>query len=287
MAAPIVMEVAFWIWALTTGHALWLVGAIMAMLPIIHLNHWYNVQTAEHEARAYAVADQAKPVARIGLSLTPRRLRDFTNRWLEAGIWVGTVAAFGWLARLYAGGASPARQVFGLPVFFLYLQLGLLLAKRVIVNWRAPVPIPRTAEYLNARDAMRRYYLWTCDCNRIAFTLGIFMLAVSLSCPEPWRDVVFKGWGLVWAALCVGLAVWTEIKRKQVADIGVRARPVRMPDLSGMGERMSWPVCFEPEVPMLVLQGERGYSVNLANTAAYLALAYAVGMVALVMLARR
>jgi hypothetical protein len=69
--------------------------------------------------------------------------------------------------------------------------------------------------------------------------------------------------------------------------MGAKVKPVRMPDFSGAGARASWPVCFEPEVPRLVLEGERGYSVNLANTAAYFAVVYGVGMVGLMVVTRR
>ena len=287
MLAPIALEVVFWFTAIATGHVGWLFFAVIAMVPIIHLNHWYNVQAAEREARGYAMADAAKPAARVGLSLTPRRLRDFTNGWVEAVIWIGTAGAFAWLFRACVVREFAARQVLGLPVLYLYLQLGFLLAKQVIVKWRAPVPMAQAAEYLEARESMRRYYLWTCDYNRVLITVGICMFAVSLDFPAAWRGTLLKGWEWSWAAVCLWLVIWTEIKRKQVAEVGVKARPVRLPDLSGMADKASWPVCFEPQVPMLVVQGERGYSVNLANTAAYLALAYGVGMVGLVMVARR
>jgi hypothetical protein len=290
MAAPIVLEVVFWIAAVATGYAAWLVWAVIAIVPIIHLNHWYNVQAAEREARANAVIEETRPVAAVGLSLTPRRLRDFTNVWVEAGVWLGTLVAFAWLWRIYTGGnvgiKFAARHMFGLPVLYLYVQLGFLLAKQVIVSWRSPVPMAQTAEYLEARGAMRRYYLWTCDCNRVAATLGICIYAMSLGTPAAWYDALMKGWGGFWLGLCVCLGVWTEIKRKQLAEIGAKVKPVRMPDLSGFAAKASWPVCFEPSVPVLVLEGERGYSVNLANTAAYLALTYLAGMVALMMMTR-
>ena len=68
--------------------------------------------------------------------------------------------------------------------------------------------------------------------------------------------------------------------------MGLKARPVRMPDLMDQASMTRWPVCYQPEVPMLVLKGVRGYSLNLANTVTYLGAAYLIGMVLLVMLAR-
>jgi hypothetical protein len=213
MAAPVVLEVAFWVWALATGHVTWLLWAVIVAGVVVHVNHWFNVQVAEHAARAYAVVEETRPVAAVGLSLTPRRLRDSTNGWVEGGVWAATLVGFGWLGRVYAGGGISARDVFGLPVVFVYLQLGFLLAKEVIVSWRSPVPMAQTAEYVEARGAMRRYYLWTCDSNRIALTLGICLYALRLSFPATYHARVMQGWEGLWLALCVVMVIWTEVKR--------------------------------------------------------------------------
>lgn len=65
----------------------------------------------------------------------------------------------------------------------------------------------------------------------------------------------------------------------------VKTPPLRLPDLIGQSDMTRWPMCYQPEVPMLVLKGVRGYSLNLANAITFL-VAYLIGMVFLVMLAR-
>jgi hypothetical protein len=95
-----------------------------------------------------------------------------------------------------------------------------------------------------------------------------------------------KIWLGAWLVLTIAGAVWVEIRRKQLADMGAKVHPIRLPDLMGQAVQARWPVCFEPQVPMLVLKGGRGYSLNLANTATYLGTAYLIGMAGLLMLAR-
>ena len=77
---------------------------------------------------------------------------------------------------------------------------------------------------------------------------------------------------------CIGLISSTETQPS--------VQPVRLPDLMGQTGITWWPVCYQPEVPILVLKGGYGYSLNLANTATYWGTPYLIGMAGLVPLAR-
>ena len=289
MAIPFVLDIPA-IAMLLTGHTTWLLWMIMAMVSIIYLNHMYNVSIVERQAWHFAKSEEAQATvtSTVGLSLTPRRLKDYTNWPLEWVIALATIAAGLVLAHIYraAPGKHSIRAVFWLPAFLLYLQLGVLLLKRVIVTWRAPVPMAQTAEHLSARHAMRRYCLLMCDWTRIAATAGLVFRPALLSASRAESELLVKIWLGAWIAITIGGGVWVEIRRKQLAEIGAKARPVRMPDLSGQAGMTKWPVCYQPELPMLVLQGARGYSLNLANTIAYLGAVYLIGMALLLMLAR-
>jgi hypothetical protein len=289
MAIPFALDIPA-IGMLLTGHTSWVPWVIVALVPIIHLNHLYNVNIAERQAWHFAKAEdtQAAITSTVGLSLTPRRLKDYTNWPLEWAIILATVAAALVLAHIYRTVPEKhnIRAVFWAPAFYLYLQLGILLVKRVIVTWSAPVPMAQTAEHTATRDAMRKYYLRMCDWNRIAATVGIVFCPLLLSAPKTKSELLMRIWLGSWLALSVAGAVWIEIRRKQLAEMGLKARPVRMPNLMGQAGIAKWPVCYQPELPMLVLQGARGYSLNLANTVAYLSVAYLTGMVFLLMLAR-
>ncbi len=288
MLAPIGIELAIWIAALALGPGSWLIWITLAMVPAIHLNHWYNVRAAERKARHFSEPEQPKPVAALGLSLTPRRLKDYSNPSIEWGIGIATVAAAVWLWHIYSAesGRYSAQRVFWYPAVYLYLQIGVLLVKRVIVSWRSPVPLAQTEEYLAARHAMRRYYLWTCDMNRIALTLGILLYAVPLSMPAAQAKLLLDGFGAFWLITCLVLLVCVEHKRKQLAQLCAEVKPVRMPNLMGQVDSAKWPLCYEPELPALLLRGSRGSSVNLASSVALLAMVYLAGIAGLAVLAR-
>jgi hypothetical protein len=289
MAIPFVLDVPA-LGMLLTGHTSWLIWVILALVPVIHLNHLYNVSIAEQQAWQFAKVEepQTAVASSVGLSLAPRRLKDYTNWPLEWVLGLATVAAALVLVHLYR--AAPEkhslRMVFWVPAFYLYLQLGILLIKRIIVAWRTPLPTAQTSEHREAKEATRRYYLLMCDWNRIAATVGIAFWPMSLSAPKAEFETLMKTSLGVWLALTIAGAVWVEIRRKQLAEMGLKARPVRMPDLIGQASMTRWPVCYQPEVPMLVLKGVRGYSLNLANTVMYLGAAYLIGMALLLILAR-
>jgi hypothetical protein len=118
------------------------------------------VDIAEREARRFAIPEDEQPAAAVSLSLRPRRLRDCTNPRLEWGLALSTLAAFLWLLRDYfaAPDHRDLRYVFSFPILYLYVQMGLLFVKRVIVAWRTPVPRTQTAEHMRVREETRKYY---------------------------------------------------------------------------------------------------------------------------------
>ena len=101
---------------------------ILALVPAIHVNHLYNVSIAERQAWQFARVEQSQAVmtSTVGLSLTPRRLRNYTNWPLEWVLGLATAGAV--LALIHAYRTSPQehslRLVFWVPGFYLYFQLG-------------------------------------------------------------------------------------------------------------------------------------------------------------------
>lgn len=289
MVIPCVLDIPAVV-MLLTGHTSWLIWVILALVPAIHVNHLYSVNISEQQAWPFAKREQqdANVPSEVSVSLTPRRLRNYTRWPLEWAMGLATAAAMVALVRLYR--TSPQehdlRLVFWVPGFYLYLQLGVLLAKRIIVAWRTPLSVAQTAVHREAKEATRRYYLLMCDWNRIVSTCGIVFWPILLSAPKERFEDLMKLWFGTWLVLTIAGAVWIEVRRKQLAEMGLKARPVRSPNLMGQAGMTRWPVCFEPQVPLLVLKGGRGYSLNLANTASYLGTAYLIGMAGLLMLAR-
>jgi len=269
-----------------SGRLNWLMALILGLAAYIHIHHLNSVALAERQARPFAVPEDEQPVASMMFSLKPRRLRDYTNARVEWALALSTVVALAWLVRYYfmAPEHHTLRAVFGVPLFYLYVQIGILFVKRVIVAWRAPVPQIQAEEHLDAREQTRRYYLLLCDWNRAAITAGLLFWPFLLSSPPARINRLTSIWFAVWMMISIVSAVWVEIRRKRLISVALRARPVKLPDFTGESELARWPMCYQPSVPMLVLKGARGYSLNLANALIRLGAAYVAGMAGLIVL---
>jgi hypothetical protein len=259
---------------------------ILGLAALIHINHSFSVDLAERQARPFAVPEAEQPVAAMALSLKPRRLRDYTNRKLEWALALSSLCAFAWLVRYYF--AAPEhhnlRLVFGVPVFLLYVQLGMLFVKRVVLAWRTLVPQAQAAEHMEAREETRKYYLRVCDGNRAVASAGILFWPIRISTSPAGLNHLLSIWFGVWLVMAVVVTVWVEIRRKQLVTLQLRARPMKLPDFLHQSEIARWPVCYQPSAPMLMLKGSHGYSLNLANTLTHLGAAYLIGLAALLVM---
>jgi hypothetical protein len=197
-----------------------------------------------------------------------------------------SLVALAWLLRYYFTALEHhnLRLVFGVPAFYLYLQVGLLFAKCVVVAWRTPVPRVQAAEHIEAREETRKFYLRQCDWYRAAASAAMLFWPIAISTSPADSNRLFVVWFAVWMGISVVATIWVEIKRKQLVKLALRARPVRLPDFLHQSEIATWPLCYQPSAPMLMLKGSRGYSLNLANTLTHLGAAYLIGLVALFVL---
>src|SRR5262249_375426 len=173
------------------------------------------------------------------------------------------------------------RLVFGVPATFLYFQLGWLYVKQVVVTWRTPVPQTQAAEHIEAREETRKHYLRVCDWSRALTSAAILFWPIQLSASPAGLNWLMGVWFVASLLSCVVATVWVEIKRKRLVTLALRARPVKLPDFLGQSNIAKWPVCYQPSMPMLILKGARGYSLNVANTLTHLGAAYLAGLVAL------
>src|SRR5689334_6208305 len=124
MLMPVAIEIVVAAAIFISGHVLNLVWLIVAMAIFIHVNHAFNVEAAERQARPFAIPETEQPAPSVVLSLKTRRLRDYSNRTLERLMVIANVAALISLVRYYL--AAPEhhnfRLVFGEPIFLLYYQ---------------------------------------------------------------------------------------------------------------------------------------------------------------------
>lgn len=283
MLIPFAVDIPLAVAIFLSGRLQLLNWLILALCVLIHINHSFSVDLAERQARPFAIPGAEQPVASVALSLKPRRLRDYTNRRLEWVLAILTLVAFAWLARFYF--AAPEhhnlRLVFGVPVFMLYMQIGFLFLKRLVVAWRTPVPEAHAAEHMEAREETRKHYLSICDLYRAAACAAILFWPIEISASPASFSLLLSIWFVVWLAVSVVTTVWIEIRRKNLVKLALRARPVKLPDFLHQSEIARWPVCYQPSAPMLMLKGAHGYSLNLANTLTYFGAAYLAGWVVL------
>jgi hypothetical protein len=258
MMIPFAVDIPIAIWIIASGRLALLNWLVLGLCALIHVNHLISVDLAERHARPFAAPDAEPPVASITLSLTPRRLRDYSNRKIELVLIVTTVCALVF--------AHDHRAGWKVAALLIYMHVGFVYAKCAIVAWRT--------DHTDAHEARRRYYLASCDWYRALLTAQL--VAWSLH-PGPLTKVEFA----VWLTITVVATVVVEIKRKQLAALTGRTRPVHVPDLLRQSEIARWPVCYQPAAPLLMLKGARGYSINLANTFALVGIAYVTGFVLL------
>lgn len=260
-----------------------LASLIILISVFIHVFHVFNVHSAESQARQFAVPEAEQPVAAMALSLKTRRLRDYTNSRLEIAIAFCTIVAFTLLVRYYFSAPEHHnfRLVFAQPIFWFYASLGILLAKVIIIAWRAPLPQAQMEEHMAVREEARNVYIKVCDRSRAILAVFILGWPFFLSAPGSMLEIIGIITLSVLLVLGIVLGVWQEIRRKRILALALRAQPVKLPDFSGQSEVSGWPLCYQPSIPMIVLKGVRGYSLNLANQFTQLGAAYLVGLVTL------
>jgi hypothetical protein len=283
MFIPFAFDIPVAIAIFLSGHLLLLNWLMLGLAALIHINHSFSVDLAQRQASLFAIPEAEQPVASIVLSLKPRRLRDYTNRKVELALALSSLVALAWLARYYFAASEHhnLRLVFGVPALLLYLQVGMLFVKRVVVAWRTPAPQSQAAEHLQAREETRKFYLRVCDANRAVAAAGILFWSFRTGTSPAGLNHLLSIWFAVWLVVAIVVTVSVEIRRKQLVTLQLRARPMKLPDFLHQSELASWPVCYQPSAPMLMLKGSRGYSLNLANTLAHLGAAYLIGLIAL------
>jgi len=288
MMIPFAFDVPWAIWIFHTGNRTQLSYLILVVCAVIHVNHLLSKGIAERQAARYAVAESTRPAARMALSLAPRRLRDYTSASFEWTLGAIAAASVAWLTWYYV--TSPlhpsARVVFAMPLVALYTQVGLLIVKRAVIGWPSPVPLDQADAFMRAAEERRRYLVKLWDWSRASSVLSMLVWPMFVTAPKPEADRLMT----VWLAACLVAGIVAtpliEIKRRQIARLASRTRPVPLPDLSGAGGA-TWPVCYEPSGPALLLRSAQGYSLNLGNSVAKYSAAYVVGFAVLLFVLTR
>jgi hypothetical protein len=172
------------------------------------------------------------------------------------------------------------------PLFTLYLELGLLLTKRALAEWRVSVtPNVNPERFIEWQDAGRRYFIFLCDYVRINMIAFRLIWAALQAWPTGWSGrprlapLVAVGAIVVWLPATVALlrlsGRFVALARTLKSEMaGWRPAPARPPEgvfhLRGR-------LCFEPEEPKVLVAGPRGLALNASSQKTRIYLAYLAG----------
>lgn len=268
------------------GKVTYLFWVIFFLAGFIHVNQLFSVALAERRARAYAVQGAEQPAAAMVLSLTPRRLADYTYRWLEIVLALLTLGTLAWLAWFYrvAPERHTLREVFAIPLMLLYCHLGALFVKWGLVAWRTPLPLDATEEHLELRERARRFHLVACDLLRASFTIQLLLWPLSFAFSRAAANRFITSYVLVTIGISFIMTVWHERRRKEMLELVKRVKPIFMKDSLDEGANSSYLLCYRPDAPLTLIKGVRGYALNLANSRTQVGVAYLAGFVTLIVL---
>lgn len=256
-------------------------GVILAVTLLTRLNYYAARTAGENQAKALAGSALNAPPSAVALSLEPRSLRDYTNRWMEAAIVLLLAGSAAWLASRYIAtpGWRALRGLTAVFVFDLYLQAGLLLLKRGCVRARVLAPVDNAAQYLAWRDSLRR--LSTAMCDYIRLGTALFpATAILAATVQPWQGSTAQMALVISVLALTAFASWYEWRQRlKYLEVARRTRPANFLLLPDVPDARL--ICFRPSLPVLLLNSPTGYALNLASAPAKAAVLYFVGSAAL------
>jgi hypothetical protein len=279
---PWAIEVPIALALVYTNHNQAVLWLLLCVTALTRVNYYAARTLAEKRAQPFNISSPSKPVSAIALSLAPRSLRDYTNPWVEALIVTALAGSLAWLGYRYSvtQAWNAVRGPFAVTIFCIYLQLGLLLVKRACIRARSAAPADNPEQYLAWRDSLRRLAAATCDYMRLAVLITPLTVDVQ-SVTYSWQGSTAKTVSIFIIVAAGFLGTWYEWRHRlrylQVTRETPPARFLVLPDVKDASRFL----CFRPSLPVLLLNGPKGYTLNLASAPARIAGLYAAGCAAL------
>lgn len=247
---------------------------LIAILTTV-VNQRVSIALLMRSARKFEEKETDPAPAAISFSLNPRRLADYTNPIFEIVLASVTTVTLIILAQMGAP--------MGPPLVMLYLQVGLLLIKKAVVDWRTAAPLENSEVYLEVRERRRKLLLFASDFYRGA--VGFVMIkhaAMQVSHNEGVR------WALQYLYLagtiaCVCFAV---VKSNELYAMDRKTKPalsrkrrLAVPDPEGFVAGGF--LYFDSDNPAIFVQGPRTVAINAGNHRLLLAATYLIGLLLL------
>ena len=278
------------------GAVLWWGGhwiAALAVQAFVYIAApFYHAAVFRGQARRawqYAIFEEP-PASGVAVSLSPRRLADYSQPWLERTL-TGAITVSLILLAVAFTHPDPhenlTTMVFG-PCVALYACLGLALLKRAIVSWRISVtPAVQPELFTEWQDSCRRLFAMMCDYLRTETVSALLAWSVLQAWPTlwHWRSYVMLA-PLLSVCLLGAIPLFLAERRllpltRNLKAVTSRWRPSAAPPPEGRFYLLGR-VCSDPEEDQVLVRGPRGMALNTASRRTRLYVAYLAGWPALV-----
>jgi hypothetical protein len=247
-------------------------------------------------ATSLCVGQERPPTNSLQLSMTPRRLRDYTIPGVEVIVVVATLLALAMVARCYALSlaVNASRSDFAalrggtlLTVWVLYWQVGLLLIKGAVIRRRMPLPANRTEDFRRWRMAWLNHKLRGYDAVRVFSALSLLLGMTWVTYGREWSHIEQTILFGVSALVILLYLVYVSREERRLAATEKELKPVEMvkefPHVSvAEGRYLAGGLLYlNRDNPWVIVRSARGLALNLAHRTTHIAAVYLMGLVVL------
>lgn len=268
------------LWSIFGAHR-YVVSVLLIVLGCViqELNQVANVRAAMRRAEAMGLARRQEAPRALALSLTPRRLRDYMRPHVELTIAACNLVGLAWLALIEwrVGFPRGLWALYGVPFFLLYVQLGALLGKLIVVQWRNPLSAEFAQRAARASEAVRWHRAMACDAARAGAALSLLFWPVKVATADAEKPYVVALFFACAVAAATTAFLRKEQRRGELDTLVSGAPPAPTREIPVR----TWPVCLAPASPLPILVSDRGWSINIAHRQAQAAVVYAAGLATL------
>lgn len=280
LVVPYAAELCCFLFLLTAGELDHLILLMLAGGAAAVVTTLVSGRIFRQRARRFAVHREETAASGFALPLEARRLAGYTNPAVEAGLAVGNVVSLVLLALWHRDAGANFWWTFRLPLLLVYVQIGFLLIKHALVEWRTAMPLDEAEDYLDFREQTRRFFTEMCDWLRahsVAFLASYTALIILGTAQKDMRVrwAIFLPWTTMLILMTVRLIGTSD----RLRAYGSRLKPLCVPRVPS---RATGHFYYNPDDPALFVRGPFWFTLNFANRKTYLYASYAIGLVAIV-----
>jgi pimeloyl-ACP methyl ester carboxylesterase len=217
------------------------------------------------QVKPFAIEVAPTPIA---LPLQRRELRSYTRPWIEITIGATLVTCFSLI--IWHGGDNRFRIVLTLA----YVQLGLLLIKRGLVDWRTRVPVENAEGYHQLQESRRTHFIHECDWIRGFATLFTVILTVS----EFFGATAGQWMVVVWLALALVMMSSMARDSRRLLQLATALKPLKPKRVWATDVHSAF--LYRPDFPAMFVRRQSGFAINFGSPRTMITTAYlAIGVI--------